>query len=102
VRPYGRDSTTCPVLAIQAWQRDLAAHGITEGPVFQPVDRHGNIGARAAVRRTASGAIAASYPGKVLYRTAAAAELLKGESGVAKALGPSPFRAAPRLDTMVS
>jgi len=74
--PYGRDSTTCPVLAVQAWQRDLAERDITEGPLFQPVDRHGNIGTYAAGRRTASGAIAASYPGKVLYRTAAAAGLL--------------------------
>lgn len=38
--PYGRDPETCPVTALHAW---LAAAGITGGPVFRPVDRHGNI-----------------------------------------------------------
>jgi len=37
---FGMNETTCPVRAIQAW---LAAAGITEGPVFRHVDRHGNV-----------------------------------------------------------
>jgi integrase len=37
--PYGR-SRWCPVAALDAW---LAASGITEGPIFRPVDRHGHI-----------------------------------------------------------
>lgn len=31
---------TCPVRALDAW---LAAGGITEGPIFRPIDRHGRI-----------------------------------------------------------
>jgi integrase len=39
--PYGRDPRTCPVLALRAW---IDAAGIASGPVFRPVDRHGNVG----------------------------------------------------------
>ncbi len=40
---YGADLATCPVRAWGAW---LAASGITNGPVFRPVDRHGRLGER--------------------------------------------------------
>ena len=40
---YGSAPSTCPVIALRAW---LARTGITEGPVFRPVDRHGRLGAR--------------------------------------------------------
>lgn len=40
--PSGSDAETCPVRALQAW---IAASGITDGPVFRPVDRHGNVAA---------------------------------------------------------
>lgn len=39
--PLGR-TRWCPVAAITRWL-DIA--GITEGPMFRPVDRHGNVGA---------------------------------------------------------
>lgn len=39
--PLGR-TRWCPVAAVASW---LAASNITEGPVFRPVDRHGNISA---------------------------------------------------------
>lgn len=39
--PLGR-TRWCPVAAIRCWL-DIA--GITEGPMFRPVDRHGNVGA---------------------------------------------------------
>jgi site-specific recombinase XerC len=35
--PYGSHSGTCPVRALKDW---LTAAGITEGPVFRPVNRH--------------------------------------------------------------
>ncbi len=38
---YGSAPTTCPVVALRAW---LARSGITEGPAFRPVDRHGRLG----------------------------------------------------------
>lgn len=37
---YGSDPATCPVRLLQAW---LDATGITSGPVFRHVDRHGNV-----------------------------------------------------------
>lgn len=38
--PYGSDAETCPVRALRAW---ISTAGITDGPVFRPVDRHGNV-----------------------------------------------------------
>ena len=37
---FGVRPETCPVRAVTAW---LAAAGMTDGPVFRAVDRHGNI-----------------------------------------------------------
>lgn len=38
--PYGSTPATCPVRALQDW---LAGAGISEGPVFRPVNRHGRV-----------------------------------------------------------
>jgi integrase len=38
--PYGQHLATCPVRAWRSW---LAASGITEGPAFQRIDRHGRM-----------------------------------------------------------
>jgi site-specific recombinase XerD len=38
--PYGSTPMTCPVRALEDW---LAAAGITAGPLFHPIDRHGNV-----------------------------------------------------------
>ena len=40
--PYGSNPATCPVRAWRAW---LEVSGVTEGPAFRSVDRHGRIGA---------------------------------------------------------
>ncbi|MBF0423999.1 MAG: site-specific integrase [Magnetococcales bacterium] len=40
--PFARGAH-CPVKAIQSW---LQVAGITEGPIFRGVDRHGNVGER--------------------------------------------------------
>jgi integrase len=40
--PYGSNPVTCPVRAWRVW---LELSGITEGPAFRPVDRHGHMGA---------------------------------------------------------
>lgn len=39
--PFGANPNTCPVRAWRAW---LDVSGITDGPVFRPVTRHGHIG----------------------------------------------------------
>lgn len=39
--PYGSNPQTCPVRAWRAW---LEASGISEGPAFRSVDRHGRVG----------------------------------------------------------
>jgi len=41
--PYGSNPATCPVRAWRAW---LTCSGLTEGPAFRAVDRHGRLGAR--------------------------------------------------------
>jgi len=38
--PYGSHRETCPVRSLQAW---LEASGITEGPIFRPITRHGQM-----------------------------------------------------------
>ena len=38
--PYGSNPETCPVRIVQSW---LEQAGITEGPVFQSVNRHGQV-----------------------------------------------------------
>ena len=65
--PYGSNPATCPVRAWRGW---LEVSGITEGPAFRSVDRHGRIG---ATRLTAQ-AVAL-----VLKRHAAGAGLDPGE-----------------------
>jgi integrase len=42
--PYGDHPATCPVRALENWTRLLAGRGITEGPLFRPVDREGRLG----------------------------------------------------------
>jgi site-specific recombinase XerD len=39
--PHGRTPELCPVRALAAW---LEAAGITDGPVFRSVNRHGHVG----------------------------------------------------------
>ena len=38
--PRGRDPRLCPARAVAAW---VEAAGLTTGPLFRPVDRHGNV-----------------------------------------------------------
>ena len=38
--PFGSDKTTCPVRAVRAW---LELASLDKGPVFRPIDRHGNV-----------------------------------------------------------
>jgi integrase len=38
--PFGTSAATCPVRALKAW---LDASGISEGPIFRPINRHGQV-----------------------------------------------------------
>jgi integrase len=38
--PYGSNPATCPVRALQDW---LERSGISNGPIFRPISRHGKI-----------------------------------------------------------
>ena len=40
--PFGADPVSCPVQAVKAW---LLAAKLGEGPLFRPMDRHGNLAA---------------------------------------------------------
>ncbi len=41
--PYGSDPTTCPVRATTGW---ITAAGLTAGPLFRGITRHGRVGSR--------------------------------------------------------
>lgn len=41
--PHGRNRTTCPVRAVETW---LVSSGITRGPLFRRLSRHGHVGIR--------------------------------------------------------
>lgn len=47
--PYGSDISTCPVRSYRDW---LEVSGITEGPVFRAVTRHGRMAATRLTART--------------------------------------------------
>jgi site-specific recombinase XerD len=61
--PYGSAAATCPVRSYRAW---IAAAGLTDGPAFRAVDRHG----RVSPGRMDAGSIA-----RIVKRAAAAAGL---------------------------
>jgi len=61
--PRGQHAATCPVRAVQSW---MAAAGISGGPLFRPIDRHGHM----ADRRLSDRAVAL-----IVKRAAAAAGL---------------------------
>jgi integrase len=41
--PYGQHAETCAVRSVRAWKEALAEHGITNGALFRPIDRHGRL-----------------------------------------------------------
>ncbi len=84
--PYARRAPRCPVRALQTW-RD--AGGGDRGPVFRPVDRHGNLGqtplSDKAVARVVKRALpedydAAQYAGHSLRAGLATAAAIGGAS----------------------
>jgi integrase len=61
--PYASHVETCPIRSLQDW---LEKSGITEGPIFRPINRHGKM---ASIRLSAAGV------GDVVKRYAAAVGL---------------------------
>ncbi len=59
---HGANPGTCPVIALREW---LGAAGITSGPLFPRVDRHGNVGKIGITRKGITIAVkrAARYAG---------------------------------------
>jgi integrase len=60
--PYESTSRTCPVRSMRTW---LDQAGVTEGPAFRSVDRHGNLGESLGAQEVA----------RIVKRTAVAAGL---------------------------
>jgi site-specific recombinase XerD len=52
--PQGINAVTCPVRAYQTW---IKAAGIQTGPVFRPIDRHGNVGTRRLTGESAAAVV---------------------------------------------
>lgn len=83
--PFGHEADTCPVGALRAW---ITAAGITSGPVFRPVNRHGQLGARRLSNKAVAlvvkhymariGKDAAAYSGHSLRAGFATAAALAG------------------------
>lgn len=85
--PYGSNLQTCPIRSLQDW---LDHSGLKEGPLFRPINRHGQIGSRrlsgAAVARivkryvNALGLDAVRYGGHSLRSGLATSAALAGAS----------------------
>jgi site-specific recombinase XerD len=41
--PYGQHIDTCPVRTVRIWRECLDRIGVTEGPLFRAIDRHGHL-----------------------------------------------------------
>jgi site-specific recombinase XerD len=91
--PYGSHPETCPVRALRAW---LAISGISAGPLWREVDRHGNLGAAR---------LHADSVGRIIKRACALAGLepahysghsLRSGMATAAAAGGAPERAIMR------
>jgi integrase len=52
--PYAAHVETCPIRSLQEW---LEKSGITEGPIFRPVDRHGKMASARLSARSVAGVV---------------------------------------------
>lgn len=64
---------SCPVRATLAWIESLTALGLTEGPLFRFIDRHGNV--RLAHRRAVSDRLSPQSVAQIVQRRARAVGL---------------------------
>src|SRR5260370_38172254 len=91
--PYGSPPQTCPVRSLCAW---LTLSGISEGPLWREIDRHGNLGDER---------LHADSVARIIKRTCALAGLdparysghsLRSAMATAPAAGSAPERAIMR------
>jgi site-specific recombinase XerD len=91
--PWGSHLETCPVLAVRAW---LEASGITEGPLFRAVDRHGRHGGRRLGDRAAAEVVKRAAKRAGLDPASYAAHSLRSGHATSAAAGGAPERAIMR------
>ncbi len=82
--PYGRQAAHCPVRALETW-RDAA--GGNCGPVFRPVDRHGNLGPARLSDRAVARIVKRALPEDGYERAQYAGHSLRAGLATAAALG---------------
>ena len=63
--PRGAHRTTCPVTALTDW---IEAAGITEGPLFREIDRHGKVSTQALHRDSVGAILKMRWRGQDLTR----------------------------------
>lgn len=72
---YGENPLTCPVVAVQAWLAALQRRGVTSGPLFRRIDRHGHLGGTADAAGRGGARMTGQSIGAVVRRAATKAGL---------------------------
>ena len=72
--PYASRAALCPVRSLDAW---LAAAGITEGPIFRYIDRHGRVHAEALGDRSVARIVQRTATSSGIDATTVAAHSLR-------------------------
>src|SRR5258707_8649494 len=73
--PYGQHTETCAVRAARAWVGELAARGISDGPLFRPIDRYGTIAGQAKQAGTPAIRLTGKSVSDMVHRRALLARL---------------------------
>lgn len=71
----GEVPRTCPVRTLRAWRRVATKAGITSGPMFLRIDRHGHLGFTANGRGSTDGRLSDRAVANIVRRTALRAGL---------------------------
>lgn len=73
--PFGQHAETCAVRSVRAWIAELAGRGITAGPLFRPVDRHGRVGGEDGMAGVAASRLTGKSVSDIVRRRAQLAGL---------------------------
>lgn len=73
--PFGQHAATCAVRAARDWIALLAEHGITAGPLYRPVDRHGRVGGEPQTAGRAAQRLTGASVSEIVRRRARLAKL---------------------------